>query len=175
MNYNSQNRSANNFSPKVLLILGLILTIAIIFGIKLLVVEDAGDSLPRSSAQDSIFKDERSGSVLPGSIPAARSEATSGDSLAIFEKANEGYSSDGAASTAAARQAPQTGRTPPAPAPVKKKAAAASKKLRQGTVIPRLQGGKSFGSGGQEKQGLPNGADMSEILKQAGQKRETGN
>lgn len=172
MNYNNQNRSANNFSPKVLLILGLVLTIAIIFGIKLLVVEDAGDSLPQPAVQDSIFKDEKAGSVLPGSMPS-RSEATSGDSLAIFEKANEGYSSDGAASTAAARQAPpETVKT--TPAPVKKKAAA-SKKLRQGTVIPRLQGGKTFGSSAQEKQGLPKGADMSEILKQAGQKQQTGN
>ncbi len=176
MSYNSQPKSAPSLSPKVLLILGVVLTIAIILGIRFLVVEDASDSLPQSSGQGSIFKDERTGSVLPGSIPAARSEATSGDSLAIFEKANVGYSRDEASSTAAAKQAqPEAAKIPAAPAPAKKKAAAASNKVRQTTVIPRMQGGKTFGSSAQDKQGLPNGADMSEIFKQAGQKQGTGN
>jgi hypothetical protein len=179
MNYNNPSKAPPSLSPKVLLILGVILTIAIIIGIKLLVMEDAGDSAPQPYGQDSVFKEEKAGGVLPGSVPAARSEMTSGDSLEIFEKANVGYSSDGASSTAAAKQAqPETAKIPPAPAPGKKKAAA-SKKLKQRTTIPRLQGAKPFGTDAPDKTGTQkSGAgmpDMSGMLKQAQQNQGSGN
>jgi len=174
---NSYNRTklAGGFSPALLLILGVILTAAIILGIKFMTGDDTGSSLPPSSGQDAIFKHEAGGGAA-GLLPAARSESTSGGSLDIFQKANEGYAEDESSAAAITQPAGQgTVKETPAAAPVKKQA---SKKLKQRTVIPRIQGVKAFGTAAPAKQGMPKGGagmpDMSEILKQAQQSQGDG-
>lgn len=176
---NSYNRTklAGGFSPALLLILGAILTAAIILGIKFLTGEDSNSSLPPAPGQEAIFKQAEGGGAAPaGLMPAARSESTSGGSLDIFQKANEGYSEEDSSSTAATQPAGQeTVKKTPAATPAKKQA---SKKLKQRPAIPRLQGVKAFGTAAPAKQGMPKGGpgipDMAEILKQAQEKQEDG-
>ena len=171
MNYNNQAKNPAFLNPKVLLILGVILTLAIIMGIRFLIVEDTSESLPGVPGQNAIFREEKPGNPPPGSLPAARSEASSGDSLAIFEKANVGYSTDRSSAAAGAGQAGPEAAKVPAPAVKKKAAAAASKKVPRGTVIPRMQGAKPFGTAVPDKKGMP---DMSGMMKQAGQDQGSG-
>lgn len=175
---NSYNRTklAGGFSPAILLILGAILTAAIILGIKFLTGEDSNSSLPPSSGQEAIFKQAEGGGTAAGLLPAARSESTSGGSLDMFQKANEGYSEEGSSAAAVTQPAAQTAvKKAPAAVPVKKQA---SKKLKQRSVIPRMQGVKAFGTAAPNKQGMPKGGagmpDMSEILKQAQEKQGDG-
>lgn len=135
MNSYNQRKPRTALTPTALLILGAILTVGIIMGIKFLVGGDANESLPPSAGQENIFKDER---AAPSGLPGSRSEAPGGDSLEMFTKANEGYSEEDSTPVAAAK---------PAAAPaVKKSASKDLKKTRQGTVIPRLQGVKPFGT-----------------------------
>lgn len=175
MNSYNRSKTSNVFTPALLLAIGAVLTAAIIFGIKFLVGGDAGESLPPNPAQEAIFKDE-SPAAAAGFLPAARSEATSGGSLDIFTKANEGYSEEDSSPTVeAAKAAPAVPAA--APAAAKKKTARDAKKTKQGTVIPRIKGFKPFGASAPAKQGTPGGAampDMSEMMKQAQQGQASG-
>ena len=173
---NSYNRTklAGGFSPAILLLLGALLTAAILLGIKFLITEDSNGSLPQAAGQGDIFKQEQGAGA--GLLPAARSENTSGGSLDMFQKANEGYAEDGSSTAAVTQPAGQGAvKKTPAAVPVKKQA---SKKLQQRSVIPRIQGVKAFGTAAPNKQGMPKGGagipDMSEILKQAQQKQGDG-
>lgn len=169
---NNQKKTPSTLTPAVMLILGAILTIGIIMGIKFLVGGDANESLPRSSGQEAIFKNER---AAPSGLPGSRSEATSGDSLEMFTKANEGYSAEDSTPTAEAPlAAPGTAKRTAGAAVNKKGAAKDLKKPRQTTVIPRLQGAKPFGTAAPDKSKGGTMPDMSELMKQAGQAQGSG-
>lgn len=140
MNSYNQRKPRTALTPTALLILGAVLTVGIIMGIKFLVGGDANESLPPSAARENIFKDERA--VAPG-LPGSRSEAPGGNSLEMFTKANEGYSEEDSTPVAVSK--------PAAPgsaikAAVKMRESKAPEKPRQTTVIPRLQGVKPFGT-----------------------------
>ena len=171
MNSYNRKQTTGGFSPAVLLLLGAVLTAAIILGIKFLVGEDSAGSQPQSSGQGEIFKINKGTGGAAGYSPAARSESTSGDSLDIFKKTNTGYSAEDSSSTAETRQA--------VPEPEKKPAEAAAKtkqrvkeprKASQRTAIPRMQKPKAFGTAAPDKPKTPEGGaaapDLSDILKQ---------
>lgn len=167
----NRTKLPGGFSPAVLLLLGAVLTIAIILGIKFLVVDESNISQPPSSGQADIFKGEESGAKASGYNPAARSEITSGDSLDMFTKANEGYAADESSSTAGEEAVNKTTEAVTG----KKQAPGGLKKVQPGTVIPRLQGTKTFGTSAPANQAMPKGGsgtpDMSEMLRQAQQKQ----
>lgn len=166
MNSYNQKKPPTALTLTALLILGAVLTIGIIMGIKFLVGGDANESLPPSAGQETIFKDER---TAPSGLPGSRSEAPGGDSLEMFTKANEGYSEADSTPTAVAKPAaPGTAIKPAAAAANKKGAAKDLKKIRQTTVIPRLQGVKPFGTAVPDKNKGGTVPDMSELMKQAG-------
>ena len=168
----NQRKPPTALTPAALLILGAILTIGIIMGIKFLVGGDANESLPPSAGQETIFKDER---AAPSGLPGSRSEATSGDSLEMFTKANEGYSKEDSTPTAEAQPAaPGTAKKPAAAAASKNSAPKDLKKPRQTTVIPRLQGVKPFGTAAPDKNKGGTMPDMSELMKQAGPGQGSG-
>lgn len=174
----NRTKLSGGFSPALMLLLGAILTAAIILGIKFLISGDSNDAQPQTSGQSDIFKDD-SGSVrAPGYDPETRSERTSGDSLDMFQKANVGYAADESSATAEAEPAAkEPAKATPAAAPLKQ-AAKETKKPRQRTVIPRIQGIKSFGPAASDSQATPKGGagmpDMAEIMKQAKQNQESG-
>lgn len=143
MNSYNQRKPRTALTPTALLILGAVLTVGIIMGIKFLVGGDANESLPPSAARENIFKDERA--VAPG-LPGSRSEAPGGDSLELFTKANEGYSEEDSTPTAAAKPAARGAAIKAAVAATSKMRAKDQGKPRQTTVIPRLQGVKPFGT-----------------------------
>jgi hypothetical protein len=162
----NRTKLPGGFSPAVLLLLGAVLTIAIILGIKFLVVDESNISQPPSSGQADIFKGEESGVKDPNYNPAARSEITSGDSLDMFTKANEGYAADESSSTAVEEGANKT-----TAVTGKKQAPRELKKVQQGTAIPRLQGVKTFGTSAPAPKGGSGMPDMAEMMKQAQQKQ----
>lgn len=168
MNSYNQRKPRTPLTPTALLILGAILTIGIIIGIKYMVGGDANESLPPAAVQENIFKDERS---VPSGLPGSRSEAPGGDSLEMFTKANEGYSEEDSTPTAAAKPAaPGTA----IKAAVKMRASKGPEKPRQTTVIPRLQGVKPFGTAVPDKNKGGTMPDMSELMKQAGPAQGNG-
>ena len=167
----NQRKSPGALTPTALIILGAILTIGIIAGIKFMVGGDANESLPQPSGQEVIFKDEK---PAPYGLPGSRSEATSGDSLEMFTKANEGYSEEDSTPTAEARPAaPGPAKKAAAPAAEKKRAAKDLKKTQPRTVIPRLQGAKPFGTAESDKS-KGGTVDMSELMRQAGPAQGSG-
>ncbi|MBI4350859.1 MAG: hypothetical protein HY550_05435 [Elusimicrobia bacterium] len=176
MNSYSRAKKTNVLTPAVMLTIGAVLTIAVIFGIKFLMWGDAGEAPPSSPAQEAIFRDERPAGAAAGLLPASRSETSSGGSLDMFAKANEGYSEEDPAPAAAAKQAapavPEA-----APAAPEKKAAKKAGNTRQGEAIPRLKGFKPFNTAAPGKQGTKGGAampDMAEMMKQARQNQGSG-
>ena len=168
----NQRKPPPALTPTALIILGAILTIGIIAGIKFMVGGDASESLPQSAVQEVIFKDER---PAPSGLPGSRSEATSGDSLEMFTKANEGYSEEDSTPTAEARPAaPGTAKKTAVPAADKKSSTKDLKKTQPRTVIPRLQGVKPFGTAVPDKSKGGTVPDMSELMRQAGPAQGSG-
>jgi len=168
MNSYNRTKTPGGFSPGILVFLGVVLTAAIILGIKFLIGGDAGSPAPQPSGQADIFKEEKNGGA-PGLNPAARSETASGDSLDIFAKTNAGYAADESSPTAAAEPARPAAQKRTA-APDKKQAAKNIKKARPGTVIPRLQGGRAFGAAAPADGGAGT-PDIAEMMRQAKQKQ----
>ncbi len=172
MNSYNRKQTTGGFSPAVLLLLGAVLTAAIILGIKFLVGEDSAGSPPQSSGQGEIFKINKATGGAAGYNPAARSESTSGDSLDIFKKTNTGYAADESSSTAETPLAvPEPVKKPAAEAAAKtKQRAKEPQKNRQRTAIPRMQKPKAFGTAAPDKRETPKGGaaapDLSDILKQ---------
>jgi len=178
MNSTNQLKLPGGVPPAVLLILGIILTGALLVGIKYLTRGDSNGAQDPSSGQADIFKEDIRSEKDLGYTPLSRSEATSGDSLDIFKQTNSGYAADESSSTAQTQQpAPQA----PAKAPVvpqpKKPAAEVRKKTGQTTVIPRIKGIKPFRTA-TPSQSMPKGTEMTpdigELMKQAQQKRGEG-
>ncbi|OGR68152.1 MAG: hypothetical protein A2081_02340 [Elusimicrobia bacterium GWC2_61_19] len=174
MDPNNRTKLPGGLSPAALLILGVVLTAAIILGIKFLMGNDS-EGAPPSAAKDAIFRDETDHTNAPGYNPAVLPENPGGDSLSMFKKTNAGYAADESSATDKEEQAgPKTAKKTAA---VKKQAAKTPQKSRQRTVIPRMQGAKPFGSATPARQGLPGGAgmpDISDIMKQAQQKPQSG-
>lgn len=168
MNSYNQRKPRTSLTPTALIILGAMLTIGIIMGIKYMVGGDANESLPPTAVQENIFKDER---PAPSGLPGSRSEAPGGDSLEMFTKANEGYSEENSTPTAAAKPAAQGTAIKAA---VKMRASKGRGKPRQTTVIPRLQGVKPFGTAVPDKNKGGTAPDMSELMKQAGPAQGSG-
>jgi len=178
MNTYNQKKPAAGLSPAVLILLGVVLTAAVMFGIKLLMVGDQNSPTLKASEQGAIFNQETDAGRPAGQLPAARSESTSGNSLDMFQKANVGYAADESSSTAgtgqtAERPAPKT---PPAAAPNKAAVPKSSSKNLQRTVIPRMRGVKAFGTAVPDKQGTPKGKaglpDMADMMRQARQQAD---
>ncbi len=173
MDYTDPKQKTGGPGPLLLLILGLLLTAAIVFGIKYLVGEDAGVSSAGPAGQKTIF-DEKGPGTVPGYNPAARSEITSGNSLELFKEANAGYAGEGSSSAAAAVTAPpEAAKTAAAPAAAKSPAVKSAKRTARKTVIPRMHEVKAFGTAAPARQQTPAGnatmPDISEIMKQAQQ------
>lgn len=175
MNSYNQKRSAAGLSPAVLLVLGVILTAAVMFGIKLLMAGDPNGSTLKASEQGAIFSQEAGAGRPAGQTPAARSESTSGNSLDMFQKANVGYAADESSATTGTGPAGEmtAQKTPAAAAPDKVTASKSAQKTRQRTIIPRMRGVKAFGTAAPGKQGAPKGGaelpDMADMMRQAQQ------
>lgn len=169
--YNQRKKPAA-LTPTALIILGAILTIGIIAGIKFMVGGDANESLPRPAGQEVIFKDER---PSPSGLPGSRSEAPGGNSLEMFTKANEGYSEEDSTPAAATQPAaPGTAIKAAVAATEKMRASKGREKPRQSTAIPRLQGVKPFGTAAPDKSKGGTMPDRSELMKQAGPQQGSG-
>lgn len=167
-------QNPGGFTPAKFIAVGVVLTIAIILGIKYFISSGPGgtleDSQPAGGAADP-FRTETKDSAPPGYNPARRAESLGGGgSIEMFEKTNAGYAkeeeeenSEEAAETAAA-EAKKTA----APATAAAAGSAAKKPASTGTVIPKLQPVRGFaGSSGSEKTALPKGAatpDISAII-----------
>ncbi len=121
------------------------MTIALVLGIKYYVADDSA-SAPQQSAEkpQQLFKEPPDMKPSPVYNPAVRSETGSGGGLEMFTKTNAGYSGEETSS--------DTTSTKNMPPEVKKSTAAATHKkpVKQArtTVIPRLQGAKTFGASG---------------------------
>jgi len=152
----------------------LILTAAIIAGIKFFIGSD-GQDLGSADKAATGFKFQDKSGLSQGYNPIARSETGTGGSLEMFAKTNAGYSREDSSSTesgAAAAEGPKVKKPAESKKGVKTKPAAASRKH---TVIPKMQAMKAFGTAaGASNANAPQGAampDISNLIKQARQKQ----
>ncbi len=162
-----------------LLLAGLaVMTLIIIAGMKYFVNDDSSAVQQQPAAsQQQLFKDEEGQAPPPPGLAPSRSESSSGGGLDMFSKTNAGYYGEDASTPVAgapADSAPEVKRS--TAAAVRKTAA---KQQPKGTVIPRMQAPKPFGSAAQTEvtphspgQGMP---DISNMLKQAQQQQQSGN
>lgn len=164
------------FTPVKMIVLGVILTLAIILGIKYFIASgpDSGEEGSRASGNAAdIFKADPQTNPNPGYNPARRAESLGGGgSIEMFEKTNAGYAKEDEEEAS-----PQIEGA--ALSEVKKAATAApsqtgvNKAAATGTVIPKLQPVKGFGipSSGAGKTALPKGAagtpDINSLLQNA--------
>jgi hypothetical protein len=152
------------------------LTLALVLGIKFLVGGDGAQAPEQAPGGEALFRDNGS-TQAPGYNPAARSEAAGGGGgLDMFSKTNAGYYGEDTSTPTAGAQAQPAGTATSVPAAT----AAAVKTVKtapQGTVIPRMQASKAFGTAVPTNI-APTGAgqsmpDISALMKQAeGQARQ---
>ncbi len=163
------------FTLAKLIILGVLLTLALIFGIKHYIRGNSEEAPPPAAEADPFKADNtiRSATPNPGYNPASRPESLGGGgSIEMFKQTNAGYAREAEAEAAAedAPAAPEVKKATAAPAaavkPAPKKAAA--------TVIPRMQPAKGFGIPGENGTSpaslMPEGAgtpDISSIIQNA--------
>ncbi len=162
-------------SPAALLVIGGILTAAMILGIRYLVREDSGVPAAKTQ-QDSLFKAEDGGKPDAGHEPEYRSGITSGNSLEIFEKTNYNYSAEESSGTpGAARPAAEV--KPQKPAASRTAAQKDKGPAKPGAAIPRMREPKDFGTAAPDKQSSPGQVmpDIKSLLKQVQQEQKNGN
>ncbi|MCX5785190.1 MAG: hypothetical protein NTX59_05840 [Elusimicrobia bacterium] len=156
-------------------IVALILTTALIVGIKFFVGSEAQESAAPNVAPTD-FKFQGDSGHTPGYSPISHSETGSAGSLEMFKKTNAGYYKEDSSSTESgtvAAEAPKTTKPAVSKTGAKTKSSAASIKR---TVIPKMQTTKGFGTAaaGTSKANAPKGAatpDISTLMKQALQKK----
>jgi len=156
------------FTLRKMIAIGVVLTLALILGIKYFISsgpESAEEGSRAAGSSSDIFKTESQPNNNQGYNPARRRESLGGGgSLEMFKKTNAGYTKEDEAK-APARETQKPAAQAAAAQPAVKPAAAA------GTAIPKLKPVPGFGapSAGAGKTGLPNGAagtpDLSSIIK----------
>ena len=157
-------------TPAKFITIGVVLTIALILGIKYFISSGPGgtleDSQPAAGAADP-FRTETTNSTPPGYNPARRAESLGGGgSIEMFEKTNAGYAKEEEEENPeeAAELAASEAEKAAAPAAAAAAKAAAKKAAAAGTVIPKLQPVKGFGgASGPEKTAMPKGAGTPDI------------
>ena len=165
-------RHYEGFSLGKLIVLGVIFTLALMFGIKHY-IRGNSDEAPPPAAEPDLFKPDvaRSSGTAPVYNPASRPESLGGGgSIEMFKKTNAGYAKEEEEEAAETAAAPEVKKATAAPAaaakPAVKKAAA--------TVIPKMQPAKGFGIPGENGTSpaslMPKGAgtpDISSIIQNA--------
>lgn len=171
--------AARKGQGRVMMVAGLALaTAALVIGMKYFMSDDSAAVPQQPAAQQQLFKDQAPGEPPPGLAPAARSESSSGGALDMFSKTNAGYYGEDTSTPVAGAPADSTPEVRRSTHTAVKKSAA--KQQPKGTVIPRMQAPKAFGTASPTSvaphsagQGMP---DISNMLKQAQeQQKNSGN